>query len=156
MANKYSTKNVDVALQNYGGFRIPFLPKGPITKGNVYELMPFDNKLVVLELSAGLTRRLIDQMSNDGGWPISKGLNYKIEYGAASDIKIAGNDLDESKTYRIAMPDYVANGGGDCDFLIAIEQEDTGVFIRDIIIEYLLSLQQEGKEIKIDNAKRIF
>ena len=44
-------KNIDVVLLNHGGIRAP-LPQGNITMGNAYEIMPFENKIVVAELSS--------------------------------------------------------------------------------------------------------
>ena len=40
---------VDIAIVNMGGMRCEW-PAGPVTKGSVFELMPFDNELVVLTL----------------------------------------------------------------------------------------------------------
>src|SRR5688500_2959663 len=36
---------VDLAVVNYGGLRVPYLSKGPLTRGEIYELSPFDNTL---------------------------------------------------------------------------------------------------------------
>ena len=41
----------DIAMQNSGGLRAD-LPAGPITRGAIYEVMPFDNTIIVLDLSA--------------------------------------------------------------------------------------------------------
>ena len=38
---KYATK-VDAAFVNYGGIR-SYIPKGEITIGKIFEIMPFDN-----------------------------------------------------------------------------------------------------------------
>ena len=40
----------DICIMNNGGLRFP-LPKGEVTIGDIYKLMPFENKLVVLELN---------------------------------------------------------------------------------------------------------
>ena len=67
-------KDVDLAMQNYGGLRIPSLRQGDITVGNIYELMPFDNKLVILTMDGKLLQQLLDRVAERGGWPISKTL----------------------------------------------------------------------------------
>jgi len=51
-ANREFDKPVDVALTNRGGLRA-VIPKGPVTLGNIYEVMPFENELVVLEMKGG-------------------------------------------------------------------------------------------------------
>ena len=136
-ANRLSTQPVDFAIQNYGGIRIPELPAGPLNVGKVYELMPFDNMLVILELDVELLRTFCNQMAADGGWPQSAALRYVINDQQAEDIRINGEPIKSGTTYRVALPDYIANGGGDCDFLVEQEQENTGRLIRDLIIEHV-------------------
>lgn len=156
MAEKYHGSEVDFAIQNYGGLRIPFLGKGNITKANVYELMPFDNQLIVLELNGNQLKDLLDNIASDRGWPISKGLSFKIADGEAEDILVHGENVITDKIYKVALPDYVANGGGGINFLKSIPQFNTGVFIRDVIIEYLEDQKAQSKSLTVDSSKRIF
>ncbi|MEO1714912.1 MAG: 5'-nucleotidase, partial [Bacteroidota bacterium] len=58
-ATFYSKRPVDFALQNYGGIRISELPAGPLTRGKIYELMPFDNQLVILDLPGDIVDTLV-------------------------------------------------------------------------------------------------
>jgi 2',3'-cyclic-nucleotide 2'-phosphodiesterase (5'-nucleotidase family) len=55
-------KPVDVAITNNGGIRTSF-PEGNITLGNVYEVMPFDNELVVITLSGETMKKVIDYLA---------------------------------------------------------------------------------------------
>lgn len=127
---------VDFAVQNYGGLRVPTVAKGDLTVGDIYEVMPFDNKLVVLNLSGPKTMMLLNRIADYGGWPISSNLQFRIEDEKAVDIMIKGEPFDINKTYRVALPDYTANGGDRCTFLKEEKQEDCGKMIRDLIIEY--------------------
>ena len=63
--------DVEIAfsIQNYGGLRIRELVAGPVTVRNIYELMPFDNELVAVELNGFVLQEFIDHMAADGGWP---------------------------------------------------------------------------------------
>lgn len=155
-AQKTNAVGVDFALQNYGGLRIPSVSKGPITKGKIFELMPFDNSLVILELDYKVLKMLLDKVASGGGWPISKNITFKIVDSKAEDIKIHDKNIEEDQYYRVALPDYIANGGDNCDFLIDVPQDNSGLFIREVIIDYLLDLKKEGKKIVVDNSKRIF
>lgn len=141
-AEEYTRKRVDFALANSGGLRIPVLPKGEITKSDIFELLPFDNVLVILELEGSALEKLINHMAASGGWPISKGLSYHIVQYSAKDILINGKSLEEKRIYRVAMPDYVANGGDDASFLQSAPQESTGRFMRDAVIEFIQSQTQ--------------
>ena len=127
---------VDFAVQNYGGLRVPVVAKGDLTVGDIYEVMPFDNKLVILNLSGEKTLMLLNRIADYGGWPISSNLSFEIEDEKATNILIKGDPFDIKKTYRVALPDYTANGGDNCDFLKEEPQEDNDKMIRDLIIEY--------------------
>jgi len=155
MSNKYSQHPVDFAVQNYGGLRVPSISKGPITKRHIFELMPFDNKLVILKLNAKTVQMMADNMADSGGSPVSLGLSFTIKDGKAYDVKVNNKPIDDNSTYRVGLPDYVANGGDDSWFLKEIPQYDTGVYIREVMIEYLLDLKAAGHSIKIDKTKRI-
>ena len=155
-AESLSKTKIDFAIQNYGGLRVPSIAKGPLTKGEIFELMPFDNMLVILEVKGSIIQKMANGMAQYGGWPISKGFSFKIDDEKAMDIKVNDKPLELDKTYRIAMPDYVANGGDKAGNFKDIEQENLGFFIRDIIINRLSKLSEEGEEIFIDNSKRIF
>jgi 2',3'-cyclic-nucleotide 2'-phosphodiesterase (5'-nucleotidase family) len=148
---KYQTA-VDVGFMNDGGIRAG-INKGNITVGNVYELMPFDNLLVLQKLKGSMLEQLIQLMAADGGWPISAGSSYKIKDKKAVDIIINNKPLDVNATYTVANSDYVANGGSNAFMLKAIPQQNKGYLFRDALIEYISSLTQMGKpvEAKIEN-----
>jgi len=155
-AEAYTGTSVSFALSNSGGLRIPALPKGDITKSDIFELLPFDNVLVILELDAELMQTLANHMAAAGGWPVSKGLQFTIVGSKAEEVRINGQALESGKTYRVAMPDYVANGGSNSDFLVKLPQVSTGRFMRDAVIEYIqeqpqsIQAQVEGRVVVIN------
>jgi 2',3'-cyclic-nucleotide 2'-phosphodiesterase (5'-nucleotidase family) len=148
-------EKVDFALQNYGGLRIPFIGSGPITKGKIFELMPFDNTLVILETPGPVLQLLCNRVAEYGGWPISQGITMDISDDQASNIVIQGEPLDLTKTYKVVLADYVANGGDDCDFLIGLNQNNTGIFIREVIIDGIKALTDQGMDIDYNRDIRI-
>lgn len=148
-------EKVDFAVQNYGGMRIPSIAKGNVTVGKIYELMPFDNLVVVLEADGSLVKQFCDHLAQSGGWPISDGLEFTIKDSVAQNILVSGEALDLEKSYRIAMPDYVANGGNDCKFFMPIKQEKIDIMIRDGIIGWLKDLSAQGSSLHITTQDRI-
>lgn len=48
---EYAKQKVDYAIINFGGIRIPQLPAGNVTLSKAFELMPFDNKIVLLNFN---------------------------------------------------------------------------------------------------------
>jgi 2',3'-cyclic-nucleotide 2'-phosphodiesterase (5'-nucleotidase family) len=152
-AEKLFNKKVDAAFVNYGGVR-SYFPKGDITIGLVYELMPFDNLVVLQQLSGTLLQQLLDKTAIDGGWPIA-GISMEIKDKKAVKVLVAGKPLDPVATYTIANSDYVANGGSDCPFLKPIPQENKGYTLRDALIDQIQRMTAAGKTIDAALENRV-
>lgn len=148
-------QSFDFAIANSGGLRIPELPAGPITRGKIYELLPFDNRVVVVTLTGKTVQQLADHIAGRGGWPVSQSVQMTIESDKAVDVRIAGQPLEAEKMYRVVMPDYVANGGDDSFFLVNLPQEDTGAFMRDVVIAYIKEKAAAGKQLRFEVEGRI-
>lgn len=147
--------DADFAAHNYGGIRVPSMAKGPITKGKIFELMPFDNTLLYLEMDASLVQQLLDRIAEYGGWPISKNLSFTVQDSSATNILIKGKPLSEDKTYLVLLPDYIANGGDNCDFLYAAKRTDSDKYIREVVINHLMKMQENSVPNTIDSKERI-
>lgn len=128
---------LDFAIQNYGGIRISSLGAGDITVRNIYELMPFDNEMVVIEARGVIVKELFEKVSNSSGWPVSSQVKLIISDKSISSLEINGNPIDLVKTYRFALPDYIANGGDGSDFLVNQPRKELNIKIRDAIIAHL-------------------
>lgn len=138
-------KKVDAAFVNYGGVR-SYIAKGNVTVGQIFELMPFDNLVVLQEISGTVLQQFLDKTAMDGGWPLS-GLTMEINDKKAANIKIAGKLINPNAKYLIANSDYVANGGSDCAMLKGIAQENRGYLLRDALLDYTVALTAKGKKI---------
>jgi 2',3'-cyclic-nucleotide 2'-phosphodiesterase (5'-nucleotidase family) len=152
MGTKKFGMPIDIAFMNQGGIRAS-INKGNITIGNVYELMPFDNLLVVQELKGSVLEALLNHIAADGGWPISKGSSFKIKNKQAVDIIINGKPLDRNATYITANSDYIAQGGSDAAMLKVFPFQNKGYLIRDALLEYIQLITASGKPVdaKIEN-----
>ncbi len=133
-ANELSAVPIDFAMQNSGGIRIPLLRQGGVTKGKIFELMPFDNALVVVHLDKALLLTFLDRVARSGGWPVSKNFYMKIKESKVEEVKIGGKDL-EDRIYNVALPDYIANGGSDCKFLEGCDRTTYPVLLRDMFVD---------------------
>jgi 2',3'-cyclic-nucleotide 2'-phosphodiesterase (5'-nucleotidase family) len=155
-AVRYSDRPVDFAVQNQGGIRINSLPAGNMPVRTVYELMPFDNELVLMELDYTTTRSLIDHIAAEGGWPVSKHLRLRITpEGKATDITLHDRPLDPARNYVVALPDYVANGGSDSDFLVGKPHIKTDKMIRDLILLHAREAYEQGRAVTAELDGRI-
>ncbi|MBC6492967.1 5'-nucleotidase C-terminal domain-containing protein [Flavihumibacter stibioxidans] len=153
-AGKLYGVKVDIAFINYGGIRLHQLPAGPLTLGKVYELMPFDNIMIIQRLKGSVLQELLDNVASRGGWPGS-GVSYIIKDKKATEVKVGGLPLDYSATYIVANSDYVASGGDNCDMLRSIPQENKGVLVRDALISYLGAFAKRGEKINASLENRV-
>lgn len=153
-AEQHFQMPVHAAFVNYGGIRITQLPKGPVTRGKIFELMPFDNVLVVQQLTGQQLQQFLDHTAARGGWPMS-GISMRIQDKKAADVRVDGQPLDLSKTYNVVNSDYVANGGDESNVLKSIRQNNTGYLMRDALFDYIRYLNSRGKSIAPATQKRI-
>ena len=148
-AENILNQEVDCAFMNRGGIRVPVLKAGPLALGRVYELMPFDNYLVVVEIPGDSLQKVVDIIALKGGWP-AYGISYIIDDDKASDVEIDGIPIDGQKMYQVALSDYIANGGDQMTILKQFEQRNTGLGLRDAFIEYFMMINQAGRAIMPD------
>lgn len=145
---------VDAAFTNYGGIRINQLPKGPVSRGKIFELMPFDNLLVLQQVKGSVLQQFLDLTAASGGWPAA-GITMQIRDKKAVNIKVGGQPLDPNKTYTIANSDYVANGGDDAAMFRNIPQQSKGYLLRDALFDYINDLKAQGKNISATIENRV-
>ncbi|MEO1527441.1 MAG: 5'-nucleotidase C-terminal domain-containing protein [Planctomycetota bacterium] len=139
----------DLALMNNGGIRLPEIPAGAITVADIYQLVPFDNRVVVLTLTGRQIETVLQSLAEQGGEPLS-GVTYQLEKVTSGDkskwkptnIQIAGRDLELEATYKLATLDYLAGIGGELAVLKeASERQDGEPFLRDLMIERIRELK---------------
>jgi 2',3'-cyclic-nucleotide 2'-phosphodiesterase (5'-nucleotidase family) len=153
-ARKKFNTTVDAAFVNYGGIRLTQLAKGDITRGKVFELMPFDNMLVLQKVEGRLLKVFLDFIAERGGWPLA-GITMEIKDKKAINALIGNEPLNNQKIYTIAMSDYVASGGDHVDMLKDVPQQNIGYTLRDAIFDYIIDLQAQGKQIMATEDNRI-
>jgi 2',3'-cyclic-nucleotide 2'-phosphodiesterase (5'-nucleotidase family) len=144
---------IDFAFFNTGGLRAS-LPKGNITKANVFELMPFENELVVLKLNGTLANKLFNYISNKGGIPVSH-LRMNLKGAAPFNVTINGLPYDSTKNYNALTSDYLANGGDQLFFLTEAKVERLNQRMRDALIQYMQERNKQGERISAQLDNRI-
>ena len=108
-------RGVDFALLNHGGMRAP-LNKGMVSIEDVFQLLPFENRLVIVELRPEQIKELIRYLEvGKRAHPIS-GLQIKMKDGKIEEVKINGKDLDPDRNYHVLTIDYLQHGGSNMTF----------------------------------------
>lgn len=152
--NKGFNVNPVISFFNYGGIRT-YLPKGEITVGNIFELMPFENEMVYLQLTGEQVQEFLNNVAENGGDSLG-GVRFQIADGKAKNVKVSGTSLKNDGQYWLATNDYVASGGDDMEiFTKRLELINSGEKIRDVIIAYMEKQQEKGKKLTANEDGRI-
>jgi 2',3'-cyclic-nucleotide 2'-phosphodiesterase (5'-nucleotidase family) len=140
---------------NHGGVRINRIGKGAVTRRTIYEVMPFDNLLVVAEVSGVLLQQYLDKIAADGGGGGVAGIRFAISEKKAVDVMVNGKPLDLNRTYKMVNSDYTLDSGSGIPAFKTLKQVRSGYLMRDAIIQYCQYLQQSGKKISVEPQMRI-
>jgi len=132
-------KTVDFSMSNYGGIRAAIM-KGDVTVSNAFELMPFDNTLVVVELNYDKIKALFNYfVAKKRAHPLSKNIQLTIKNDSYN-VLINGKAIKKDKTYFVATSNYLQKGGDGMIFFSEPESLfDSNFLIRDAIVDYFES-----------------
>jgi len=160
IGNKYCWDNklgygVDISIINNGGLRTS-LPKGEITTGKLFELLPFENKLAIIGMKGSDLQNVLKYIAVRDGEGVS-GIKMGIKGDEAVDVKIGGKKLDLNKVYHIISIDYLINGG---DGMSSFEKRENfrhiHMKLREAIIDHAKFLYKSGVGIKAELDGRIY
>lgn len=105
--------DVDFGMINIGGVRRG-LKAGDITEGQILMMLPFNNKIEVLNVSGkDLIENFNIMVGSGRGASVSSDIDvtYDPATKKCTEILLNGKPIDPNKTYRLATIDYLANGG---------------------------------------------
>ena len=126
--------HVDIAIVNMGGMRCSW-QAGPITRGCVFELRPFDNRLVVLTLQGKEIIELCESFARYGGQGVA-GMRVKTVDGQLADVTIGGKDVHPTALYTVATIDYLSGGADHMEALTKyVDYWKSDLLIRDLYLE---------------------
>lgn len=130
----------DVGIMNSGGIRSG-LPKGDIKRGDVFSMLPFENRVVTVKLKGTQLQQILDfaasRLGKNGTLQVS-GVTFVGQNEKATEVKVGGAPLDPAKTYTVATIDYIASGNDGAEvFKQATDVKPTGQLIRDAFFDFL-------------------
>ena len=130
-------KDIDMCLLNHGGIRA-ILPKGNVTTRTAFEIMPFENNLVVIALKGEQILEIAAYIIKEKKPQPLSGMTFTIaKDNTAKNILVQGKPLDLNKTYYVATNDYLANGGDSMTFFAKGTQKfDLNYKLRNVLIDY--------------------
>lgn len=153
---KETGKNIDFVLLNAGGVRSG-IGKGAVTTKSAYEVMPFENNMVVAELSYKNIQLLFTYLAQAKmAHPISKNLRVQIKNNSIKSVTLNNNPLVD-RTYYVLTSDYLQRGGDRMNFFKnPISLTDLHYKIRTAILDELAQIDtinaiEDKRVIWIDN-----
>lgn len=152
---KKTVPNIDIVFPTTKGGLRNGIAKGNITRSAIFELMPFENELVLMELNAADVQKMLNMIAATNGQPIS-GIKMNIKDKKAENILIQGKPFNPNQTYRVLTSDYIANGGDDAQGLTKpISRKNIGLLVRDALLQEVADVQRAGKTINASLDGRI-
>ena len=143
-----------LCVMNNGGLRTS-IDIGPISRGKIYELMPFDNELVVLELNKKDYLGLLNYICIRGGEPFS-GINITMNKEGDVINNSWPVNFENNEKVKVLTSDYLANGGDKMSFFQNKKKYKLGIKLRDAIIDHCekndtITSRLDGRIKVIDN-----
>jgi len=114
---KRTGNSIDFVLLNHGGIR-SIISKGNITTRTAYEVMPFENSVVVVAMKGNKVNEMMNYLARaKRAHPISYQLQLTLDKNnEIISATVNGKPINKNKTYYVATNDYLYNGGDGMDF----------------------------------------
>jgi len=152
-----SAVNADFAFINLGGIRSD-IAIGPVTLREIFDVMPFDNQVIILEVDGRMLKKIIEARVSGGrnGLRVA-GIEVVISktrenYDRVTSLKIGGEPWKADKIYRIATTDFLLQGNAGLEVLTTIPENQIVRYelsLRDAIANYFKN--NSPVKTKIDN-----
>lgn len=150
-------KPVLLAVMNSSGLRKNQIPAGDVSTSDIFQLLPFENALVTLDLTGEQLRRFLDvtvaRRNAQAGARIVYRNNPEKKQGEIVTVKLGAageeREIDPKATYTIVTIDYLVKRGGD----YAVLQEgknvrELGLTMRDAVLDYVKAETAAGRPLK--------
>lgn len=131
-------KSIDICLLNHGGIRA-IIAKGNVTTRTAFEVMPFENSLIIVGLKGKEIKKLAEFVIKDKKPHPLYGMKIYINKTSQKINKIEVNNqpLNDEQIYYVATSDYLANGGDNMNFFTeSTLKYDLDYKLRNLMIDY--------------------
>ena len=155
VAEKKTGRKVDIALTNFGGIRTS-LPKGAVRVYDIFSIFPFDNYLVTFDIKGSDLRRFLEHRVSRGRLECLSNVEIEVKDRKPLKLFVDGAPIDDDRVYKFATINFLMDGGDGVVLSdVAFNRKDTGIWIRDAIVEYLREKMEKGETIALKPDGRI-
>lgn len=149
-------KPVLLAITNSGGLRKNEIAPGELKASDIFELLPFENALVTLDLTGEQLRRFLDIVVAHRDAQSGARITYRTNEEKKSVIvavklgeRGAEKEIDPQATYTIVTIDYLVKRGGDYSILQEAKNiRPLNLTVRDAVMDYVKAETAAGRDIK--------
>lgn len=149
----------DMSIVNGGQIRTSVEP-GDITAGDIISVLPFGNYSVLKEISgadilAALEHGTSSYPEPKGGFPQVSGATFSIDLNKGkghriSDVRIGGEPLNPDKLYKLAINNFLSEGGDDYTMFIDTKTLEEHASLDEIVMDYIrasspIDIKEEGR-----------
>jgi 2',3'-cyclic-nucleotide 2'-phosphodiesterase (5'-nucleotidase family) len=155
---------VRVAILNRDGMRRNMVAPGELRARDIFEMLPFENELMLVEMKGAQLRRFIEVLIANkdlaqSGAQVRYRLNERGAYEAVS-LKLIGpngtlEEIDPEQSYSVVTVDFVLTRGGPYEFLQAIPARAIGLKIRDAVSAEVKAKAARGESVRAGDDRRI-
>ena len=146
-----------LAITNSGGLRKNEIAAGDLTASDIFQLLPFENALVAVDLTGEQLRRFLDVIVSHRDAQSGARITYRTNEKKESEIVAvklgrAGaseSDINPQSTYTIVTIDYLVKRGGDYSVLQEAKNvRPLGITMRDAVLEYVKAETAAGRAVQ--------
>ncbi|HEY0378542.1 MAG TPA: 5'-nucleotidase C-terminal domain-containing protein [Pyrinomonadaceae bacterium] len=145
-----------LAITNSGGLRKNEIASGALSSNDIFQLLPFENALVALDLTGEQLLRFLKVVVSHHDAQSGARIVYRTNEKRESELVAVGlggpsawKDVDPRATYTIVTIDYLVNRGGDYSVLKEAKNvRPLGVTMRDAVLDYVKAETAAGRPVK--------
>ncbi|MEA1973506.1 MAG: bifunctional UDP-sugar hydrolase/5'-nucleotidase [Candidatus Cloacimonadota bacterium] len=138
--------DADFTFINLGGLRGE-ITRGPVTHRDIFTVMPFDNKLILMTIDGNTLKKIIETRVAHGAHGLLVA-GVKVTYNKNRDnfdritrLIIGGEPWEADKMYKVVTTDFLMQGNARLDMLLSIPDEqqlNLGMLLRDAMVNYFV------------------
>jgi 2',3'-cyclic-nucleotide 2'-phosphodiesterase (5'-nucleotidase family) len=156
-ASLKSGQAVSLALMNAGGMRRSNITEGELKARDIFELLPFENALVTIELNGEQLLKLLEMIVAKHEAQSGARLVYKTNADKSTELVSAKlrtasgeKEIDPKAIYTITTIDYLYRVGGSTYGVLqeGKNMKALGITLRDAMMNYVKSETAAGRDVK--------
>ena len=146
---------MDFAITNFGGIRIP-MPEGAVTIEDISSMFPFKNYVCYVTMKGESLTKLLEQLAGTKAFQATSGAYVRVKNHQLDTALVGGKPIDPKKIYNVTTIDFLLDGGDQLRIgALAEKVVLTHVLVRDVMLQYVKSMEKAGKVIDSASDGRV-